>query len=114
MESAALIAQYQVEPYRGSYEKLRNTAVLFTGSPRSSTNAGRILLLNDPASQHSFFYEFRAEDIVYAEEAANLSLPDGTTASRVRLWVKKGATALKIEPFHVQDTAGSLTDFLAD
>ncbi len=114
METESLIAQYQIEPYRGSYEKLRLIAVMFTGSPRTSNTPGRILLLNDPGSQHSFCYEIRASDIVYAEEAPNLALPDGTTASRVRLWVKKGATALKIEPFHVQDTAGSLEDFLAD
>lgn len=114
MESEALISQYQIEPYRGSYEKLRTSAVLFTGTPRTSNNQDRILLLNDPGSQHSFFYEFRTSDILFAEEAASLSLPDGSTASRVRLWIKKGATALKIEPFHVQDTAGSLRDFMAE
>lgn len=114
MESEALIAQYQIEPYRGNYEKLRQSAVMFTGSPRTSNSQDRILLLNDPGSQHSFFYEFRTSDILYAEEAANLSLPDGSTAARVRLWIRKGATALKIEPFHVQDTASSLHDFLGD
>ena len=114
MESEALIAQYQIEPFRGSYEKLRNSAVMFTGSPRTSNSQDRILLLNDPCSQHSFFYEFRTTDVLYAEEAANLSLPDGSTAARVRLWIRKGATALKIEPFHVQDTASSLHDFLAE
>lgn len=113
MESATIISQYQIEPYRGSIEKLRKIAVMFTGSPRTSNTKERILLLNDPSSQHSFFYEFRTSDILYAEEASNLSMPDGSTASRVRLWVKKGATALKIEPFHVQDTTSSLHDFLA-
>ena len=44
MESEALIAQYQIEPYRGSYEKLRNSAVMFTGSPRTSNTKDRILL----------------------------------------------------------------------
>jgi hypothetical protein len=29
----------------------------------------------------------------------------------VRLWVRKGATALKIEAFHVQDTAAGLSGF---
>ena len=114
METTTLMSRYQIEPYRGSFEKLRQIAVMFTGSPRTSNTSGRILLLNDPGSQHSFFYEFRAEDILYAEEAVSLSLPDGTTAAQVRLWVKKGATALKIEPFHVQDTTGSLHEFLRE
>lgn len=111
MEPRSLIARYQIELYRGSYEKLRQISVMFTGSPQSSNDAGKIMLLNDPGSQHSFFYEFRTSDIVYAEEAPSLALPDGSTASTVRLWIKKGATALKIEPFHVQDTAMGLNEF---
>ena len=113
METHSLIGRYQIEPYRGSYEKLRQIAVQFTGSPHTSNNADKILLLNDPGSQHSFFYEFKTSDIVFAEEAPSLSLPDGSTASVVRLWVKKGATALKIEPFHVQETAVGLSDFFS-
>lgn len=111
MEAVTIIERYQVEPYRGSYEKLRQIAVMFTGSPHSGAGPGKVLLLNDPGSQQAFFYEFRAEDIVYAEEAPTLALPDGNSAAMVRLWVRKGATALKIESFHVQDTAGGLSHF---
>lgn len=114
MEPHTLIAEYQIERYRGSQEKLRAIAVAFVGAPRSAQSPGKVLLLNDPASSHAFCYEFRAEDIVYAEEAPSLSLPDGTAASMVRLWVRKGVTALKIEPFHVQDTAGGLSDYFRD
>ncbi len=114
METEALISRYQIEPYRGSFEKLRELAVMFTGSPRTSESQGRILLLNDPASRHSFFYEFRTQDIVYVEEVPNLSLPDGSTVSMMRLWIRKGAVALRIEPFHVQDTAHSLAEFFAE
>jgi len=111
MEALTVVARYHIEPYRGSQEKLRQIAVRFTGSPHASHAPGKVLLLNDPGSQHAFFYEFRAEDIVYAEEAPNLSLPDGSTASMARLWVRKGSTALKVEPFHVQDTAVGLSDY---
>jgi len=45
---------------------------------------------------------------------AGLLLPDGSTASMVRLWVRKGATALKIEAFHVQDTAAGLSGFTVE
>ena len=111
MEALTVVARHAIEPYRGSQEKLRQVAVCFAGSPHASHSPGKVLLLNDPGSQHAFFYEFRGEDIVYAEEAASLALPDGSTASMVRLWVRKGSTALKIEPFHVQDTAGGLGDY---
>lgn len=111
MESLTVIARHQIEPYRGSPDKLRQIAVRFTGSPHTSQSPGKVLLLNDPGSQHAFFYEFHVEDILYGEEAPTLSLPDGSTAQMVRLWVRKGATALKIEAFHVQDTAAGLSRF---
>jgi len=111
MESLTVIANYAIEPYRGSYEKLRQIAVMFTGSPHPAEGSGKVLLMNDPGSRQSFFYEFRGEDILYAEEATGLSLPDGSMAPMVRLWVKKGATALRIEAFHVQDTAAALRDY---
>jgi len=111
MEALTVFERYQLEPYRGSQEKLRQIAVRFTGSPHSSQVPGRVLLRNDPVSQHAFYYEFRAEDIVYVEEAPSLSLSDGTAAPMVRLWVRKGSTALKIEPLHVQDTAAALNEF---
>jgi inorganic pyrophosphatase len=111
MQTTVLIAQYQVEPYRGGPEKLRHAAVLFTGSPHTSSDPGKVLLLNDPASQQAFFYEFRSSDILYAEEAPSLVRHDGSTIAMVRLWIRKGATGLKIVPFHVQDTAPGLRDF---
>lgn len=111
MESQALISRYQIQPYRGGQEKLNEVAIAFTGAPRQSNHSGKVILLNDPASRQSFFYEFRSEDIVYAEEATTLSLPDGSSVSMVTLWIKKGSTALKIEPFHVEDTAQGLTGF---
>jgi hypothetical protein len=110
MEVTVLIDKY-VEPYRGGPDKLRHVAVAFTGSPRSSSDPDKILLLNDPASQGAFFYEFRAGDIVYAEDAPSIVLHDGSTLAMVRLWIKKGVTALRIVPFHVQDTAAGLRDF---
>jgi hypothetical protein len=114
MEALTVFARHSIAPYRGSHEKLRQIAVCFSGSPRSSQTPGRVLLLNDPGSQLAFFYEFRTEDILYGEEAASLALPDGSTASMVRLWVRKGATALKIEAFHVQDTAAGLSGFTVE
>lgn len=114
METVSLISEYQIEPYRGSTEKLHQTAVMFSGSPQTSNTPGKIMLLNDPGSTQAFFYEFRLADILYGEEATSLSLPDGSNVHMVRLWVKKDSTALKIVPFHVQDTAQGLKDFFTE
>ena len=111
MESQSLMAQYQIEPYRGDPKRLRQIAVAFTGSLQNAANGGKILLLNDPMSQQAFFYEFRTSDIAYVEECPSIAMPDGSTVSMVRIWVKKGSTALRIEPFHVQDTAAAAREY---
>lgn len=114
MESTALIARYQIQTYRGSAERLNQVAIAFSGAVQPGNHPGKVVLLNDPTSRQSFFYEFRSEDIVYAEEGATLAHPDGSSVATVVLWVKKGATALKIEPFHVEDTAQGLSRFFGD
>ena len=111
METTALISRYQVDLYRGSHRKLEEIAIAFTGSPKKSREDDKVLLLSDPVSHQTFFFEFRSADIVYAEEVPNLSMPDGSMVSMIRLWVRKGAKALKIEPIHVQDTSADLHEF---
>ena len=107
----SIISRYQVERYRGKTHKLEEVAVAFTGSIGNSRDPDRVLLINDPFSQQGFFYEFRAADILYAEEQPSLTMPDGSTCTMVRLWIRKGSTALRIDPFHVQNTAHRLKDF---
>ncbi len=111
METQSLMSHYQIEPYRGSVKKLQQIAVAFTGSPQASRDAEKVLLLSDPLSQHAFFYEFRASDIIYVEECPSPAMPDGSAVSMIRVWIKKGTTALKIVPFHVQDTSSTIREF---
>lgn len=106
-----MMSQFQIEPYRGSRKKLDEAAVAFTGSPQSGADSGKVMLMSDPFSQQAFFYEFRPGDILYAEEMPGMSMPDASMVPMVRLWIKKGATALRIEPFSVQDTAAKMKDF---
>ena len=111
MELQSLMAQYQIEPYRGDPKRLRQIAVAFTGSLQKPGDTGKVLLLNDPLSQQAFFYEFRTVDIAFVEECPSITNSDGATVSMVRVWVKKGATALRIDPFHVQDTAAAVREY---
>ena len=111
MEDHSLIARYQIEPYRGSLKKLQQIAVAFMGSPQRQREPDKVVLLNDPLSQQATFYEFRSQDILYVEESPGISMPDGSMVSMVRVWVRKGTTALRVVPFHVQDTTASFRDF---
>jgi len=112
-EPLELIARYQIEPYRSGPDRLRHVAVAFTGAPRKHRrDPDKLLLVSDPFSQQGFAYEFRAADIVFAEELASLAMPDGSTVAMARLWVRKGTTALRVMPFHVEDTSEQLWELL--
>lgn len=111
MENHSLMARYQIEPYRGTLKKLQEIAIAFSGSPQGQRDPEKVVLQADPLSQQTMFYEFRSQDIVYVEETSGISMPDGSMVSMVRIWVRKGTTALKIEPFHVQDTSSGAKDF---
>ena len=79
--------------------------VSFAGAPRKHPyDPNRILLVTDPFSMHTSFYEFESEDIVYAEEINTLVTPDGETVNMVRIWVRKGSIWLHCTPFLVEDT----------
>lgn len=111
MEPLTIVAQFQLDTFKGKAERLTENAVAFTGSIGKSSDQGKVLLVSDPFSQQGYFYEFRTEDILYAEEQPNISMPDGSSVQIIRLWIRKGATALRIEPFHVQNTAHRLKEF---
>jgi inorganic pyrophosphatase len=84
---------------------LMRTHVAFSGSPRKNpNNPEKIILLGDPFSTNTFYYEFNTEDISYAEELPSLTSPAGETISMVRIWVKKMSIGIRSFPFWVADT----------
>ncbi len=74
----------------------------FSGSPRKHPyEQTRVILIADPFSEHTFFYEFNIEDIVFTEELSSISNLKGESVSMVRIWVKKKSIALQCAPFIV-------------
>ena len=73
----------------------------FCGALRPHNNPNMILLLTSPLESRSEVFEFRSEDITYAEELSSLSKPNGVTVEQVRLWVKNGSPAMRMEPVRV-------------
>lgn len=85
--------------------KLRETHVPYTGAPqRHPYDDGRILLVADPYSPNTFYYEFDREDVSYVEELPNLVNMDGETISMVRIWVRKMSIGVRCQPFFVEET----------
>jgi hypothetical protein len=76
--------------------------ISFSGSPRKHPyERTRIILIADPFSENTFFYEFNIEDITFAEELPNISNLKGDSVSMVRIWVRKKSIALQCTPFIV-------------
>jgi hypothetical protein len=79
----------------------RKIQLPFCGALRPHYNPKMLLLLSSPLESRSDVFEFRSEDILYAEELSSLTKPNGVTVERVRLWVRNGSPAMRMEPLRV-------------
>jgi len=94
-----------------AYERPKNVNVLkgshvaFTGSPQKHPyDPDRVILIVDPYSTNTFYYEFRTSDISYVEELPSIVNLAGKSIAIVRLWIKKMSVGVHCTPFVVQDT----------
>jgi inorganic pyrophosphatase len=87
---------------------LRRTHVPFSGSPcKHPYDRDKFILIVDPYSSNTFYYEFDSNDVEYAQELPSIVDIDGATVCMVLIWVKKNSIALRCIPFPVQDTSSS-------
>lgn len=88
---------------------LKETHVPFSGSPKKHPyDTDKVILVADPFSTHTVYYEFKKDDISYVEELPNLVNLEGETITMVRVWVKKMSMAIRCSPFIVEDTSSSV------
>ena len=86
-------------------KNLSKSSVAFTGSPQKHPyDSQKVILITDPFSTNTFYYEFNKEDISYVEELPNLVDLDGNTITTGRIWVKKSSLGIRCTPFIVEDT----------
>jgi len=86
-------------------KSLSKSHVAFTGSPQKHPhNSSKVILISDPFSTNTFYYEFNKEDISHFEELPNLVDPNGETVTMGRIWVKKSSLGIRCTPFIVEDT----------
>ena len=100
-------AKFEIQAYKRpqNIRDLINTHVPFSGAPqRHPYESDKVILIPDPFSTHTFYYEFEAEDISYVEELPSLVNLEGQTISMARIWVEKGSIGLRCSPFIVEDT----------
>ena len=92
---------FEIQKRRVSSKTLEKDSTPFCGALRPHSNPKMLLLLSSPLESRSDVLEFRSEDILYAEELSSLTKPNGVTVEQVRLWVRNGSPAMRMEPLRV-------------
>ena len=79
-------------------------AVPFTGYPRSHpSEKDKILLVYDPLGVNPSLMEFKTEDLLFLEDIPQAVTESGEGIPLVKIWVRKGARGVLMEPFEVDD-----------
>lgn len=102
-----LMEKFEIQTYvePKSVEELRHTHVPFSGSPQKHPFDPELLILVvDPYSSSTVYYEFKVEDVSYFEELPHIVNMEGEVVNLVRIWVKKMSVAVRCSPFRVMDT----------
>lgn len=100
-------ASFPIQAYRKPKDIriLRLENVSFAGSPRKHPyDPEKIILVADPYSTNTFYYEFAKNDIAFVEELPSVVDMDGTALTMIRMWVRKGSIAVRSTPFIAGDT----------
>ncbi len=98
--------KFEIQQYKQptDLQSLMRTHVPFSGSPRKHPLDGqKVIIIPDPYSTCAYYFEFRAEDISYAEELPSLVNIRGETVPMARVWVKKKSVGLSCSPFIVEE-----------
>jgi hypothetical protein len=76
----------------------------FTGYPRAHpSEKNKLLLVYDPLGVNPALMEFKVADVLFVEDIPQAVTEDGAGIPLVRIWVRRGARGVMLEPFEVQD-----------
>lgn len=100
--------KFELQAYKkpDNLKDFRKKHVPFSGAPLNHPfDRQKIILVADPYSSSTFYYEFRLEDICFAEELPNIVNLDGVVIAMARVWVKKKSVGMRCTPFIVDETS---------
>lgn len=98
--------KFELQAYRSPKDRreLRKNHVPFSGSPQKHPyDAEKFILISDPYSGNTLFYEFRKDDVSYVEELPHLVTLEGETVTMARIWIRKSSVGIRSTPFVVED-----------
>jgi hypothetical protein len=77
----------------------------FTGYPQQHpAEKNKLILVYDPLGSSPMVLEFKLDDILYAEEVSRAVTEKGEGIPLVKLWIRRGARGMLLEPFEVDET----------
>ena len=92
----------KIAKYSGGRPK---NAISFTGYPQQHpTEKNKLILLYDPLGSSPSVLEFKLDDVLYVEDVPQMVTEKGEGIPLVKLWIRKGARGMLLEPFEVDET----------
>ncbi|MDR1859135.1 MAG: hypothetical protein LBQ69_06655 [Treponema sp.] len=89
-----------IAKYAGGHPK---GALPFAGYPRQHpSEKNKLILVYDPLGENTTVMEFKLEDVAFVEEVPSVVTEDGEGVPLIKLWIRKGAHGVILEPFEVQ------------
>jgi len=80
--------------------------VPFIGYPRvHPSDKSKLILVFDPLGSEPSVLEFKLDDILFVEEVPSAVTETGEGVPLVKLWIKRGAMGVILEPFEVNEIA---------
>jgi hypothetical protein len=90
-----------IAKYSGRQPK---NALPFTGYPRQHpSEKNKLILVYDPLGSQPTVMEFKLEDVLFVEETQQAVTETGEGVPLVKLWIRRGAHGVILEPFEVDD-----------
>ena len=83
--------------------------VPFMGYPQQHpTEKNKLILVYDPLGNNPALIEFKLDDIILVEDVHSAVTEKGEGLPLVKLWIRKGARGMLLEPFEVDDSLSFL------
>ena len=99
--------KFEIQAYERpkEFRLLKEDHIAFSGAPRKHPfDPDKVILIVDPFSTNTFYYEFQTDDIAFVEELPSLVNLEGKTITMIRLWMKKKSIGVRCTPFIVEET----------
>ena len=79
-------------------------SIPFIGFPQQHpSEKTKLILVYDPLGVRPQIMEFKFDDILHAEEVHSAVTESGKGVPLIKLWIRRGAQGVLLEPFEVQD-----------